>query len=183
MGWILFREGKLEEAEEYLKAAWRNRPSATIGGHLGELASARGNKDEALMNFELAIATIPQYDALGVKKAPGVEQKKLQSQADALRKAGGKSAIHDAPAKLQELRTRPLGKASDMDGVAEYRLLLSGGKVVKAEKTGTKELHGGDDRLKEAKVDDLWPAGSDANLVRNGMLNCHSGLCELVLEQ
>ncbi|MEO6805250.1 MAG: hypothetical protein ABI286_11715, partial [Edaphobacter sp.] len=66
-------------------------------------------------------------------------------------------------------------------GVAEYRMLLNNGKVAKAEKTGTKELEGGEERLKDAKLTGLWPAGSDANLVRNGMLNCHSGVCELVL--
>lgn len=182
MGWILYREGKLEEAEGYLKAAWRNSPSATVGGHLGELAAARGNKDEALMNFELAVATIPQYDMLGAKKAPGAEEKKLQSQVDALRKTGAKSVIHDAPGKLQELRTIPLGEAKGMDGTAEYRLLLSSGKIARAEKIGTKEIKEGENRLKEISLPDLWPPESQAKLVRNGMLNCHSKVCELVLE-
>jgi tetratricopeptide (TPR) repeat protein len=182
IGWILYREGKLDEAEGYLKAAWRNRPSATIGGHLGELAAAKGKKDEALTNFELAIATISQVDMLGVKKAPGAEQKKLQSKADALRKAGAKSGLQDAQSKLRELRTVPMGEARDIDGVAEYRLLLSGGSIARAEKAGTKEMDGGENRLKEIKLPDLWPPASQANLVHNGMLNCHSKVCELVLE-
>jgi tetratricopeptide (TPR) repeat protein len=182
MGWILYREGKLDEAEGYLKAAWRNSPSATIGGHLAELAEARGHKDEALMNFELGIATIPQFDMLGAKKAPGAEQKKLQSKADALREAGAKSAIHDASGKLLEFRTVALGEAKGLDGAAEYRLLLSGGKITRAEKTGTKEIAGGDNRLDDIKLPDLWPPESQANLVRNGVLNCHSKVCELVLE-
>ena len=67
-----------------------------------------------------------------------------------------------------------------MHGVAEYRLLLSAGKVVRAEKIGAKDLEGGEERLKEAKLDQLWPTGSQANFVRIGMLNCHSGVCELV---
>jgi len=182
MGWIFYREGKLKEAEGYLNAAWRNGQSATIAEHLGELAVASGRKDEALSDYELGIATISQYDMMGVKKAPGAEEKKLQGRADALRKAGAKSTVHDAQVKLRELRTFPLGPAKGLDDVAEYRLLLSDGKVVRAEKTGTKELEGGEERLKTAKVADLFPPESQANLVRTGMLNCHSGVCELVLE-
>ena len=48
---------------------------------------------------------------------------------------------------------------------------------------GKKEIPGGEDRLKETKLAGLWPGGSQASLVRYGMLNCHSGVCELVLEQ
>jgi tetratricopeptide (TPR) repeat protein len=182
MGWILYREGKLEEAESYLKAAWLNAQSVTMAEHLGEVAVARGKKDEALTTYELGLATISPYDMMGKKKPAGAEEKKLQGRADALRKAGAHSSVHDATSQLRVIRTIPLGAAKGLDGVAEYRLLLSGGKVVRAEKTGTKELVGAEDRLKEAKLNQFWPAESEANLVRNGMLNCHSGVCELVLE-
>jgi tetratricopeptide (TPR) repeat protein len=173
MGWILYREGKIDEAEDYLKAAWLSVQSDTMAEHLGEIAASKGKKDDALTAYLLGIAA----------SRPGAEQKKLQERVDALRRAGAKSSVGDAHAKLQEIRIIPLGPAKGMNGVAEYRLLLSGGKVVKAEKTGAKELEGGEDRLKEAKLGKLWPTGSEANLVRNGMLNCHSGVCELVLEQ
>jgi hypothetical protein len=70
-----------------------------------------------------------------------------------------------------------------MHGVSEYRLLLSGGRVIRAKKSGADDLTlpGGEDRLKEAKLVGYWPTGSQASLVRSGMLNCHSGVCELVL--
>lgn len=68
-----------------------------------------------------------------------------------------------------------------MNGVAEYKLLLSGDKVVEAKKSGDKDLPGGEERLREAKLVGFSPAGSDADLVRMGMLNCHSAVCELVL--
>jgi tetratricopeptide (TPR) repeat protein len=182
MGWILYREGKFEEAESYLKAAWRNNQSATVGGHLAEVALARGNKEAALVDFELAIATIPQHDMLGKKKALGADGIKLQAKADALRKAGAKSVTLDKQRKLLELRTVPMGEAKDMNGVAEYRLLLSGGKITRVEKIGTKEILGGEDRLKKTPLSDFWPPAYPANLVRYGMLNCHSKVCELVFE-
>jgi tetratricopeptide (TPR) repeat protein len=181
MGWILYREGKLNEADSYLEAAWRNAQSATMAKHLGEVAEARGKKNEALTMYELAAATFSPVDMMGRKKAPGAEEKKLQAQIDALKKAGAKSTVKDAHAKLQEIRTFPLGEANGLNGVAEYRMLLNEEKVSKAEKTGTGELEGGEARVKDAKLTELWPARSDANLVRNGMLNCHSGVCELVL--
>jgi tetratricopeptide (TPR) repeat protein len=31
MGWILYREGKQDQAEDYVRAAWRNRQNAEVG--------------------------------------------------------------------------------------------------------------------------------------------------------
>ena len=98
-----------------------------------------------------------------------------------MKKEGAKPSPGFLPVQMQQKRTIPLGAARGLNGVAEYRLLLSGGKVARAEKSGEKELPGGEERLKEAKLVGYWPAGSEANLVRNGMLNCHSGVCELLL--
>jgi tetratricopeptide (TPR) repeat protein len=171
LGWILYREGKLDEAEDYLKAAWINVQSDVMAEHVGDVAAARGKKNDALTDYVLGIAA----------SRPGDERKKLGDRADALRKEGAKTPVTDAQNKLQENRKISLGPAKGMNGVAEYRLLLSDGKIVRAEKSGTKDLPGGEDRLKEVKLVGFWPAGSKASLVRNGMLNCHSGVCELVL--
>jgi tetratricopeptide (TPR) repeat protein len=171
LGWIFYREGKLDEADDYLKAAWVNLQSDVAAEHVAEVAKARGKKDEALTIYRLGIAA----------SRPGPEQKKLQERAEALQKAGAKSTVSDAHNKLQDDRKIPLGAAKGMNGVAEYRLLLSNGKIVRAEKTGEKDLLGGEGRLKEAKLVGYWPSGSQASLVRSGMLNCHSGVCELVM--
>ena len=47
LGWVAFREGNLEEAERLLRQAWRGRPDAEIGAHLGEVLWLRGARDEA----------------------------------------------------------------------------------------------------------------------------------------
>jgi tetratricopeptide (TPR) repeat protein len=171
LGWILYREGKLEEAEDYLKAALMNAQSDVMAEHAGEVATARGRKNEALTIYVMGIAA----------SLPGAEQKKMQERAKALRKEGARTSVEDGSKKLRENRTISLGAARGMNGVAEYSLLLSGGKITRAEKSGTKELPGGEDRLKEAKLAGFWPTGSQASLMKNGMLNCHSGVCELVL--
>jgi hypothetical protein len=171
LGWVLYREGKLDEAEGFLKAAWVNAQSDTIAEHVGKLEASRGKKNEALTAYRLGIAA----------SRPGAEQKKLQALAEAMQKTGEKSSVTDANKKLQEDRTIRLGPANGLNGVVEYKLLLSGDKVVQVQKSGDKDLPGGEERVKEAKLGGFSPAGSDAYLVRMGMLNCHSAVCELVL--
>jgi len=46
---------------------------------------------------------------------------------------------------------------------------------------GQKTIEGAETVLRRAKVRDLIPEGSDAKLVRSGMLNCYSAECQLVL--
>jgi tetratricopeptide (TPR) repeat protein len=183
-GWILYREGKLDQALAYIHAAWLNNETAEVGSHLAQIALARGNKAEALHDFELASATISSYDMMGVRKAPTALQKELLQHIEELRKPGtrpatGKPDLHE---DLIQLRTIPLGPAKGASGAAEYRLLLQQGKVTKVEAAGDKFVVEGSERIRGAQLADLWPTGSDATLVRNGVLNCHAGICELVLE-
>lgn len=54
-GWLLFREGKLDAAETYLRRAARLAPAEPeILWHLGELRLARGDRDRALRLLERA---------------------------------------------------------------------------------------------------------------------------------
>ncbi len=171
LGWILYREGKLDDAASYLKAAWVNTQSDAVAEHLGALEASRGRKNEALTTYRLGIAA----------SQPGPERKKLQARADELQKSGAKSSVNDAPKKLQDDRKISLGAANGLNGVAEYQLLMNDGKIVGARKSGEKELASGEERLKGAKLEGFWPTESDAKLVRIGMLNCHANVCELVL--
>jgi len=47
LGWVEFRMGNREEALRHLENAWRARPDAEIGAHLGEVLWSLGRKDEA----------------------------------------------------------------------------------------------------------------------------------------
>lgn len=47
LGWVAFREGKLDEAETLLRRAYRARLDTEIAAHLAEVLWARGNQDEA----------------------------------------------------------------------------------------------------------------------------------------
>ena len=182
VGWIWYLEGKVAEGEEFVKAAWRSRQLSAVGEHLGAMAAARGDKDAALMDYEMAEKLEVRYDTMGVRKPAGKDEARLAAAIEGLRKAGARPATGDANARLMAMRVFPLGKAGGMDGMAEYRLLLSGGRVERAQASGSKTLTGGEDRLKHAKLTAFWPAGSQAKLALTGVLNCHSGVCELVLE-
>lgn len=47
LGWVAFREGRLDEAERWLRRAHRARPDAEIAAHLAELLYSQGKSDEA----------------------------------------------------------------------------------------------------------------------------------------
>ncbi|MGB0722497.1 MAG: tetratricopeptide repeat protein [Gammaproteobacteria bacterium] len=54
MGWVLFRRGKLEEAEQYLREALSVQFDGEIAAHLGEVLWAQDRKDEARAVFDEA---------------------------------------------------------------------------------------------------------------------------------
>jgi len=182
MGWILYREGKLDEAKGYLRASFLNDETTDVAEHLAVVMEASGDKAAALMYYQLALAASPKFPMMGVKKAPGEKEKHFEEHVKALQKAGARTLVRDPNMRLQELRTIPLGAAKGLTGTTEYRLLLAAGGVEKAEKMGDKDPEGAQEMLKKARLTDFWPVGSEAHLVRAGMLNCHSGTCELVLE-
>ncbi len=47
MGWISYRRGRLEKAEEFLRRAWALERNPEIGAHLGEVLWARGKQEAA----------------------------------------------------------------------------------------------------------------------------------------
>jgi tetratricopeptide (TPR) repeat protein len=85
----------------------------------------------------------------------------------------------------QKLRTFPLGPAHARQGVVFVTLLLANGAVIdttaeKSASPGT-PLSDPTQYLKTADLHSLFPPASKAHLIRTGFVNCHSGVCELVL--
>jgi tetratricopeptide (TPR) repeat protein len=159
LGWTLFREGKPEQAQPYLQAAWIELPNIDTGKHLGDLYAASGNKSASLTAYELAIATEPGYNALGVRTEPSDKQKRLQESVDELRRGGAKSTAPIPGNKLLALRTIPLDAAKGRSGQAEYRLLLKDGKASKTEPTGDKSVPGATDMIANANFTSFFPGG------------------------
>jgi tetratricopeptide (TPR) repeat protein len=182
LGWIYFREGKLDDALSYIQAGWISMPSLETGKHLGDILVSKGDKSGALTTYELAITTQPGYNALGVRTEPSEKQKQLQALADALLRSGVKSTAPIPANKLLELRTVHLGAADGRNGNAEYRVLLKDGRAIKVEPTGTKSIPGADAMISRAVFTHYFPTGIPTALVRIAYVNCHAKVCELLFE-
>jgi tetratricopeptide (TPR) repeat protein len=60
MGWVLFRQGRLQEALTYMQRADRLGDDAEIDLHLGEVQWALGDRDAARATWQQALETYPQ---------------------------------------------------------------------------------------------------------------------------
>ena len=60
MGWVLYRQGKLEEAVEYLRKAMDLRSDPEIAAHLGEVLWVMGDKQGAKQVWETALRATPE---------------------------------------------------------------------------------------------------------------------------
>lgn len=64
MGWVLYRQGRLPEALEWLRKAHAGRPDPEIAAHLGEVLWVHGDKAEAEKVWNEAAQKSPKNDAL-----------------------------------------------------------------------------------------------------------------------
>lgn len=64
MGWVMFRLGKLKEAEDLLRRAYDLRPDPEIATHLGEVLWVKGQKEDAQKLWRDASKKDPQNDTL-----------------------------------------------------------------------------------------------------------------------
>jgi len=64
MGWVFFRMGEPDKALEYLQRAWKLKPDAEIGAHLGEVLWVRGQRDEARRIWDEALKLGPDNESL-----------------------------------------------------------------------------------------------------------------------
>lgn len=48
LGWVAFRQGRLDDALQWLREAYAARPDTEIGAHLGEVLWVKGQRDEAM---------------------------------------------------------------------------------------------------------------------------------------
>jgi tetratricopeptide (TPR) repeat protein len=180
LGWVLFREGKLDEALGYINAAWNNVPSSDLGEHLGEVLAAKGDHAGALSAYQLALASIPTVEG----QPASASQLDLQTRIDALRKDGAGSGLNDPAKQLESLRSIALGAHEGRNQSVNYRILLKNGSVVKVDPVNArKTVDGALELIARAKFAQYFPPKEAAQIVRNGTLNCRENNCELILGQ
>ena len=64
MGWALFRLGRYDEAETYLRRAMKERPDAEIAAHLGEVLWAKGEMAQARELWQTQLKANPDHPVL-----------------------------------------------------------------------------------------------------------------------
>ncbi len=196
LGWVLFREGKLDDAEGYLKSAWLQRRTITVGEHLAEIEAARGDKNLALTVCDLSLATgtkpqevdakltgeakvSAEADAAETAKTAAEDTAKLKARSEELRRAG---AVSKGPAGLTAMLTSPVAPLRGVSGVGEFRVLLAFGTVVSATGISPKNTPGMLTPLTGTKLGlPLWPKGSGARLMMKAVVSCRPAGCSMAL--
>lgn len=64
LGWVHYRMGQLEKAEDDLRRAYAGQHDAEIAAHLGEVLWARGKRQEAEKIWRAALKENPQHETL-----------------------------------------------------------------------------------------------------------------------
>lgn len=171
LGWVQFRLGHLEEAENYLLPAWLLTQTAVVGDHLGQVYEQEKKKEKAVHTYQLAMATT---------ESGGVSRDEIQKHLDHL---GVKSTTapvtfmrpgQGSGADLSQLRTVKLKHLLSGTTTAEFFLLIGPGPKVEdvAFISGSERLKAVSDSLFDADYKTVFPTGSSAHLVRRAIVMC-----------
>jgi tetratricopeptide (TPR) repeat protein len=177
LGWVYFRQGKLQQAESFIRPAWLLDERGDAGTHLAQIYEKRGEKALAIRTYALALAA---------GGAPA------ESRARLAKLLGGESGIDarlkQAKPELLRMHTIPLERAPEA-GKAVFLLLLqnepAGAKVRDVKfLTGTQALASLGDRIKMARFPEVFPPHSKARILLRGLATCpaKAAPCQFVFE-
>jgi dipeptidyl aminopeptidase/acylaminoacyl peptidase/tetratricopeptide (TPR) repeat protein len=173
-GWIRFQQGKLSEAEKYVKSAWLLYSTGEVCDHLAQIYEKQGRKAEAIHQYELALAT-----ANPMPETRGRLASLLGSDNDI------DQLTEQAKPHLKEARTIQIKNLHQAEGIAEFWILLSPGPKVRAVKfiTGEDELARLSKDIEAVSFPDCFPEATEIQLIRRGRLSCPpaSSNCSLLL--
>jgi tetratricopeptide (TPR) repeat protein len=176
LGWVLFREGKPDEALPLISAAWRDSLNADVGDHLAQIDEALGKKDEAAHTYALAQGTLTTTTLRDVRNH-------ILDSINRLKAAGAKTEHVNAVQELQDLRTYNISRPKDVGGWGAFRLEITTEGVIESQQmSGEQRLAGIKPAIDQMKFPGLVPPGSKAHLLRSAVVSCSMGdTCEVVL--
>jgi transglutaminase-like putative cysteine protease/uncharacterized protein HemY len=176
LGWILYQEGKLEDAQPLVTAAWRDGLNAETGDHLGQLYEAMHKKDEACAAYRVA-------DAAANSNTPPQVRKHIRDGFTRLEAGGAKPGPKNGTEALQSSRTYKLGHVAGMNGWGTFRIELTAEGVIEAQQmSGDHRIESVGDAIKKIKFPELVPVSSKAHLLRSAVVSCsQTAGCEVVL--
>ena len=181
LGFILLKEGKLNEAHDYLEAAWNSRPDLEVALHYGELEEAIGNGKEAMRIY--AMMTPPPPGVGGAFAKPTWEQ--IKSRMGHLEAKGIQAPKLNPTFALQQQRTFKLKLTSTTSyWSATYRLLFDANGIADAMATSGLSLRKDVvQAIKQLDLPHLVPNEFQGSIVRDAVVSCSAGRteCEFVL--
>lgn len=177
LGWILYREGKYDQATPLLSAAWRAGLRGEVGDHLAQAYESAGKKDEALSTYILA-------EAANLPQPPQDVRDHIRDSISRLKGTSVKS--HDSGGgtmALQNLRTYKVAKPQGASGWGTFRLEITATGVIESQKmSGDQHIEAVKPIIDSMKFPELLPPGSKAHLLRSAVVSCTMGKdCEVVL--
>lgn len=175
LGWILYREDKLDAAKQMISAAWRASLDAEVGEHLARLYQAMGQNDQAATTYALAQAALTKNVSSDVRA-------EISSGLARLKAAGTKPSTAGAMT-LQNLRTYKISRPDGVGGWGAFRLEITTAGVIESQQmSGQPQIAGIKKVLDGMKFPELLPPDSKAHLLRSAVVSCSMGTtCEVVL--
>lgn len=172
LGWVYFRMTKFPEAESYLFAAWQLSQDAAIADHLGQVYELEHKPDAAIHMYRLALA---------VNSHPPGTQDRLNRLAPAKSKVDINLRDRD---EMGRMRTTKVARLVPGPANAEFFILLAPGPKVEDVKfiSGSETLRKANKTLASTVFDLSFPSGSDARILRRGILGCYPSTgCSVVM--
>jgi len=162
-GWIRFQEGALQEAEKYVKSAWRVHALSIDSDHLGQILEKLGRKPDAIRMYQMALAT---------EGATPETRERLIRLAGA--EANPDAMIEEGKGLLKDSRTIKVKNSRAVEGFAEFWILMSPGATVRGVKfvAGDEELKPFEKDLAAAPYPDPFPEATETRMLRRGRLTC-----------
>jgi tetratricopeptide (TPR) repeat protein len=163
LGWIHFQQEQINDAEKYVNCAWQLRSIGEIGDHLAQIYEKQNRKPDAIQMYSMALA------------APG-PMPETKPRLVAL--LGGDSNVgrltEEARQKLLRSHAIKFKNSHDMEGTAEFWVLLTSGPTVVESKfiSGDESLRALANDLKTVQFPDPFPDAAEVKLPRRGKLTC-----------
>ncbi len=159
-GWVDFKQGNMDQAVQYITAAWEAGATGDEAEHLGEIYEKQGKKDQAIRYYAMSLVAENASPVARAKlTAMGLKDKDIDARMAAAR------------GEMQKDRTVTLKKTDK--GTAEFYLLLSPGKVEQVKYIkGDDNLKPLTDLLMKTDVGMKFPPGTQAHVVRRAIVRC-----------
>jgi hypothetical protein len=191
VGWIYFEDGKYEQAEKFLRAAWDLQQDTLIGDHLGQLYEKMGRKNDAIGMYAESLAAPRAESETRTRLAALVGDKKVDELVKAAApKLAQERTLHlvsEAPAGLKPVANNGDGQSAPAPttpaGAADFLISFSASGRVDEVKfiSGSDALKGLAPKLQVAQFHPDFPDNSPTKIIRRATVTCTATGCDAKL--